>query len=99
MAWCGQCFAPVPVAPTAVVAPVRVTAERMAPDLVRSTRWGRSATTFGPVGRVIATFLLLVPVAFFFVAGMFWAGGFIWIFIVVPWALRDIWRRARIRTR
>jgi len=52
--------------------------------------------TFGPVGRVVATVLILAPVVFgvfvsvfFLVAAAFWA-------CVVPFALRDVWRRTRV---
>jgi hypothetical protein len=67
------------------------------PPSVDRSRWRGSQTTFGPVGRIVATVLLLMPVVFFAFAGMFWAGGFIYVFLLLPWGLRDVWRRTRIR--
>ncbi|MFL6136549.1 MAG: hypothetical protein ACJ74O_01970 [Frankiaceae bacterium] len=62
---------------------------------MRYSRWARSDVTFGPVGRIVATVLVCVPDAWF----AFGTGGFgfyglvLWTVVVVPWALRDIWRR------
>ena len=66
---------------------------------VRGSRWARSDLTFGPVGRVVATVGVLIPVWWLLV----WAGPFgfgclvIYGFFLVPWALRDIWRPVRRR--
>ena len=66
---------------------------------VPQSRWRQSQTSFGPVGRIIATLLLLLPLAVFvFAAGMFLIGGFIYVFVVLPWGLRDIWRKTSVRS-
>lgn len=62
---------------------------------VRS-RWLRSEVTFGPVGRVVCTVLLIAPVVFgIFVSAVFFVFGVLWLFIV-PMGLRDIWRAVRV---
>jgi hypothetical protein len=63
------------------------------------SRWKKSSGTFGPVGRVVATVLLLVPLPVFVIAasvGIGLIGGGIYLLVVMPWALRDIWKRAAI---
>ena len=66
----------------------------------RSTRWRKTPTTFGPVGRILATVGLVVPLAFMVVGGMIftaaWAGALIWLVVVMPKGLRDIWRAGRL---
>lgn len=68
---------------------------------MRTTRWGKTTTTFGPVGRVLLTLLTLVPVAVMLVGGladMFaWGGAAVYSATIGPWALRDIWRAGQIR--
>jgi hypothetical protein len=57
-----------------------------------TSRWKRSEVTFGPIGRIIATAVVLVPIfysVFFLVAAVLWA------FLILPMATRDIWRRVR----
>jgi hypothetical protein len=62
---------------------------------MKHSRWAKSPTTFGPVGRIVATVLVCLPVWWF----LFYTGGFgmvgllLWVLVVLPWALRDIWRR------
>jgi hypothetical protein len=65
--------------------------------LVRGSRWSKSDLTFGPVGRVVATVLLLVPLWWFLNgAGIFGLVGVVtYGLFLVPWALRDIWRPVR----
>jgi hypothetical protein len=97
--WCSQCYASVPPAggfrpganlPTAAV--------RM-----RTTRWGKTPTTFGPIGRVVATFGLLIPLAIMTAGGfaiMFsWGGALIYAAIILPWGLRDVWQAGRVPER
>jgi hypothetical protein len=68
------------------------------PVTYRRTRWRSTVTTFGPVGRVLMTLLMFVPMWFFWeTAGFAWPGLFIWGLFILPWGLRDIWRRARVR--
>ena len=56
------------------------------------SRWGKTATTFGPTGRVVATVAIVsfLLVTFFFQFFLFW----IIELIVAVAVLRDIWRRA-----
>lgn len=57
-----------------------------------------SAVTFGPVGRIVVSLLMLVPLWWFIsYAGAFGIIGVpIWLVKVLPWALRDIWRPVRL---
>jgi hypothetical protein len=60
------------------------------------SRWKKTDGTFGPAGRVIATFLLLVPLPVFALgvaSGIGIIGAGLWVVVVMPWALRDIWKR------
>jgi hypothetical protein len=62
------------------------------------SRWQRSVSTFGPVGRVTCTLILIGVVALFlFYAGpMGFAGAAVWCGWVLPRGLRDTWRRAAL---
>lgn len=63
------------------------------------SRWKKSTGTFGPVGRVVATLLLLMPLPVFAMAvsvGIGIIGGGIYVLVVMPWALKDIWKQAAI---
>jgi hypothetical protein len=65
--------------------------------LMTYSRWKKSEGTFGPAGRVIATLLLLLPLVVMVAAiatGIGIVGAVIYIFAVMPWALRDIWQKA-----
>lgn len=64
----------------------------------RGSRWQTSVTTFGPVGRVVVTALLLAVLAWFLLyAGVFGlVGAVVWVGWVLPRALRDVWRRAEL---
>jgi hypothetical protein len=68
---------------------------------MRSTRWGKTPTTFGPVGRVVATVLLAIPLLLMAVGGLadpfVWGGAGLYLAVVMPWALRDIWRAGAVR--
>lgn len=60
-----------------------------------TSRWAGSATTFGPVGRLVGTSLVVVVGAW-----LAWAnpiGAALWWFAVAPWVLRDLWRAGRRR--
>lgn len=64
--------------------------------LMSYSRWKKTDGTFGPAGRVIATVLLLVPLPVFVLAiatGIGIIGAGLYIIVVMPWALRDIWKR------
>lgn len=75
----------------------RVTDPQPAGSLMTYSRWKKSAGTFGPTGRVVATFLLLLPLTLMVAAiatGIGIIGAGVYIFVIMPWALRDIWRKA-----
>jgi hypothetical protein len=60
------------------------------------SRWKKTDGTFGPTGRIVATGLLLVPLPVFLVAvatGIGIIGAGLYVIVVMPWALRDIWKR------
>jgi hypothetical protein len=100
-AWCGQCFAAV-TAPAGGFVPAAATGG-VVPTVTRTTRWQKTPTTFGPVGRLVATVALLIPLAVMVVGGfavMFsWGGAAVYAAVIVPWGLRDIWREGRLPTR
>jgi hypothetical protein len=80
------------------MAPTRhVPAPATLPPQVVRTRWRKTTTTFGPFGRIVATFALVLPLIFFVVIGVL-SGGLtifgagIWGFVIMPWGLRDTWR-------
>jgi hypothetical protein len=100
--WCGQCFAAVGAAaavptPAAVFAPAGAKPREV---LTRTTRWAKTPTTFGPAGRVLCTVGVLVPLLVMVVGGfadMFaWGGAAVYGVIIVPWAMRDIWKAGRL---
>jgi hypothetical protein len=111
MSWCGQCYAPRGRAATtnataaSVGVPARMTrpvpAAAVLPPTVRRSRWRKTQTTFGPVGRVLWTFALVVPVPLFLVAGVigdifaFGVAG-IWAFVIMPMGLRAVWRDGQV---
>jgi hypothetical protein len=81
------------------VRPAAVTSQLDSTALMTYSRWKKSTGTFGPAGRVIATLLLLVPLPLLAVGasvGFGLIGGGIYVLVVMPWALRDIWKRAAI---
>lgn len=107
--WCSQCFAlPAPAPSTAPVPSsgfrtVATTAVGQTPVVMRTTRWGKTQTTFGPVGRLVATVATLLPLAVMTVGGfvdMFaWGGALVYLVIIVPWAMRETWQAGRIPVR
>ncbi len=62
---------------------------------VRGSRWGRSDVTFGPAGRVVATVVVLLPMVWFATSVGGVVGLVLYGFVLLPWALRDIWRPTR----
>lgn len=61
------------------------------------SRWKKSASTFGPVGRIAATIALLIPLPVLFMAASMFiglVGTGIYLLVIMPWALKDIWQRA-----
>jgi hypothetical protein len=67
---------------------------------MRTTRWAKTDTTFGPVGRLVATFGLLVPFAVMIVGGLtdpfVWGGAAVWGAVIMPWGLRDVWKAGKV---
>lgn len=99
--WCPLCFAPAPSPQFA--GPV---AKRRAddPDPVEKvdygySRWRGSAISFGPVGRVVVTVALIAigPLMAWYSPVGGWLAFLLWMFVILPWALRDVWRKVRIR--
>lgn len=102
--WCGQCYAPrgrAGSSPAILTAPTRhVPIETLQPQIIK-TRWRKTKTTFGPVGRVLATLALVIPFVFFVVIGILTGGltifgAGIWGFIIMPWGLRDTWKAGQL---
>jgi hypothetical protein len=110
--WCSQCFAlPAPApstsgpatSPSGGFRPAAAATAAQTPAVTRTTRWGKTQTTFGPVGRVVATVATLLPLAVMTVGGfvdMFaWGGALIYLVAIVPWARRETWQAGRIAVR
>ncbi len=63
----------------------------------RASHWAKSDTTFGPVGRVIASIALIIPFLFLGAAGLFTfdpfvlGGAGIWAFLMMT-GLRQVWQ-------
>jgi hypothetical protein len=88
-------------APSSVSAPARMATTTALPPTIVKSRWRKSATTFGPLGRVLATIALVVPFIVFvvlavFTGGMILAAPLIWGFVIMPWGLRDTWRAGQV---
>lgn len=95
--WCSQCHASfAPAAAQEAVVPGRLAprVDPPRPDQVWS-RWHRSDTSFGPVGRVAWTVGLT-----FFGLMFLWSGNIFavvaWCGIAMPLVLRSVWARARV---
>ena len=80
--------------------PVRTMPLETLPPTVRRSRWRKTPTTFGPAGRVSLTLALLVPLALMIVGGLadpfVWGGAGFWAAVVMPLALRDIWKAGQL---
>jgi hypothetical protein len=113
--WCGQCYAVVGAQPVgaqpvgaadhfggnSVMSATRTTAAAAPPAAMAKTRWKKTATTFGPLGRVACTVALVVPFIVFvllaiFTGGLVLAAPVIWGFVIMPWGLRDTWRAGHV---
>lgn len=84
-------------APTSTLTPVRAVPTKTAAPATIKTRWRKTPTTFGPMGRILATIALVVPEILFVVIGILTggftlAGAVIWGGIIMPWGLKDTWR-------
>ena len=68
---------------------------------IQKTRWGKTPTTFGPVGRILATTGFVVPFILFVILGIA-TGGFLidgaalWGIFIMPLGLRDVWKAGQI---
>jgi len=90
---------PPPVRPGAgLTGPIRAgTPSHLLPQ---TSRWAKSDTTFGPVGRVVTTIALFVPLVFFVGSGVLTqdpfvlVGAVIWAGLMVP-GLRHVWATTR----
>jgi hypothetical protein len=85
--------------PALMTRPVPATA--VLPPTVRRSRWRKTQTTFGPVGRVLWTFALVIALPLFIVAGVvgdIFAFGVaaIWAFAIMPMGLRAVWRAGQV---
>jgi hypothetical protein len=77
----------------------RTTDHEVVGTLMTYSRWKKTESTFGPTGRVVATVLLLLPLpllGFAIATGFGIIGAGIYLLVIMPWALRDIWQRGAI---
>jgi hypothetical protein len=70
----------------------------------RESRWAKSDVTFGPVGRVVASVLLVLPLLFLVGTGLFTfdpfvlAGAIIYAVLMVT-GLRHVWQPVKVDRR
>ena len=105
-AWCSQCYARFEAAAEAIAEPTpeavvydpfRKPDAMAKPGHVRYSRWANSETTMGPFGRVATSIALLLPFWLFFQAGVMGIVGLaLWVVVVMPMALRSIWKRVPV---
>jgi hypothetical protein len=99
--WCPLCFAP---APSPIFTGPVVTRRADDPEPVERvdygySRWQGSAVSFGPLGRIVVTLVLLAvgPLMAIYSPVGGWLAFLMWVFVILPWALRDVWRKVRVR--
>jgi hypothetical protein len=72
----------------------RVNPSRPVSAAQQPSRWRKGTTTFGPVGRISWTVVIVaLPIfvgVFGGIAGVVFVG--IWVFVIAPMALRDLWK-------
>jgi len=90
--WCGRCLAPITEFAAREIVPGSYVESPRAQ--VRYSRWQGGPTSFGPVGRVLATILVFLfgPWTFSSFPILF---GPIWIVIAVV-VLKSIWKKERV---
>jgi hypothetical protein len=78
--------APTPFVPTGsrTAAPVP-----KPPPAARPSRWAKSDVSFGPVGRILITLIMVVVGIWLAIFALFGAG--LWWLLIMPWAMRDLW--------
>lgn len=116
LTWCGQCFAAVASGELTTASGLQARLRPQAAPVLevtqdqRSSRWGSSATSFGPTGRILLTFgLILGLIAGFpiglggvtMVVGYVPSQGFLALYLVVAapggiWCASRIWRSVRV---
>ncbi len=99
--WCPQCYAPVETQAPSDPDPVPpIIQQKTTLTHGRYSRWHKGDTSFGPVGRIVATVVLVVlPTVFFLIIpiGPFGlVGAALWIFVISPMLLRSIWKKTRV---
>jgi hypothetical protein len=107
MSYCGQCYAQVPgamttagfvpssAAPSSTYTPsARQAPQATLPHQMEFSRWRKTDTTFGPVGRVSITLVIVLIAAFSIVSGDIFAIGPL-CFILPPLVLRSVWAKGR----
>ena len=105
--WCPRCLAPraTPAAPAPVAvsaifggtAPVEAPVATLTPPTnpPKTGRFAKTEVSFGLPGRIVLTIVLFIPLVWFiYLAKEFiGVGGLVlWGGVVMPWALRDLWR-------
>jgi hypothetical protein len=99
--WCPQCFAPAPLPTFRGPSSTRRSDDPVpvVPVELRYSRWQRTSVSFGPAGRIAASLALMGTGPLFW--WFFQLGGamffVMWTAIVLPWGLRDVWRKVRVR--
>jgi len=75
----------------------RQSAALVEPRPMVKTRWRKTPTTFGPVGRIVCTVLLILPLPLLILWTVI-SGGFgimglgAWAGVIMPMGLRDVWK-------
>lgn len=100
-AWCSLCFAPAPLPTFRGPVWIRRSDDPAPVEVVqhRYSRWAASGISFGPLGRVLASVTLVAigPVFLWFSQVGGWLFFLMWSAVFVPWGMRDVWRKVRVR--
>lgn len=99
--WCGQCHVRFDASPElspgarsrlASISPATVAAPQ------KFSRWKASETSFGPIGKLAITVVVLAVAGWLVVvANLDPLPAIVWCGLFAPWILRDLWRRHRVR--
>lgn len=96
--WCGQCFAAVGGAAPPPVVPGRPVPAREELQLTQVySRWQGGPTSFGPVGRVVLTLLVLLVGLWLLETNPI--GGVVYALLAAPLVLREVWKRSAVQRR